>query len=59
MKKYLHVFENEIVYRYQESESIVFGGPWQNGQPVEVPENMDLETVQIEINDGEITVVEG
>lgn len=48
MKKYVHIFEGQIVHRYQEAEAIVYGGPWAQGLAVQVPDETDLETVEIE-----------
>lgn len=50
--KYVHVYENEIVYKYEDSNPIIFGGPWQHGESLQVPEEMDLDKVIYE--DGEI-----
>jgi len=58
MKKFVHVFENKIVSRYQNETQQIFGGPWCEGVSYEVPEEIDLELAEVQEAEGEFIVVQ-
>ena len=48
MKKYVHIFEDKIVSKYESEKSLSFGGEWAKGESKEVPEEWDLDLVAIQ-----------
>lgn len=45
MNKYILVFNNEIVQKYESDSPKIYGGPWGHGVTLEVPENISLDFV--------------
>lgn len=52
MKKFILVFEGQVVQRYESDKQKVFGGPWAEGETFEVPEGISLE--RAELIEGEV-----
>ena len=46
--KYIHVYNDKIVSRYESKKPINFGGEWSEGFSVEIPEEMDLNLVVLD-----------
>ena len=57
MKKFIHVYENEIVARYENEIPQPFGGPYSSGVSIEVPEKVDLQLAEVQEDvEGELYV---
>lgn len=52
-KKFVHIFEGEIVCKYQSEKPQIFGGKWVEGESFEVDSLLDLEAVELKGQDEE------
>jgi hypothetical protein len=50
MKKFAIIYQNQIVYKYEDLEMQLFGGPWGSAEAtqVELPEELDIDHIKLE-----------
>jgi hypothetical protein len=49
MPKYAHIFDGKIVTKYEADAPKRFGGPWADGESIEIPENFsEVRTIYVD-----------